>query len=101
MVNIITPAILWLAAEHHKKEVELFRHLGLHNPWADDGKKAEWPLVAESGQLLLNRYVWMLAALFTARDPCHPGDVCVGMLWALTTVLLGMCYGPGEASPAI
>ncbi len=55
---LVTVAMPWLAAEHHKKEVELFRHLGLHNPWADDSKKAEWPLVAESGQLLLNRHVW-------------------------------------------
>jgi hypothetical protein len=43
------------AAEHHAKEVELFRHFGIHNPWADAAKKAEWPLVAESGQLLINR----------------------------------------------
>ncbi|GAB4813724.1 hypothetical protein N2152v2_000770 [Parachlorella kessleri] len=48
--NIIFP-------EHHRKEVKLFRHFGLHNPWADAGKKAEWPLVEETGQLLLNRPV--------------------------------------------
>ncbi len=54
-----TIAVLRLAAEHHRKEVKLFRHLGLHNPWADAGKKAEWPLVEETGQLLLNRPVWI------------------------------------------
>lgn len=37
--------------------MELFRYFGLHNPWAAGADKSDMPLQAESGQLLLNRWV--------------------------------------------
>ena len=41
-------------AEHNRRGVELFKRLGLVDPWAP-GKEATWPLQTESGQLLVDR----------------------------------------------